>query len=69
MAVRKTIERILRDDGDDAGQSIREWKIEAESGHITVRLKFGDGFLMLRADDIGLFVNDLHSAEEMARKE
>lgn len=66
MAVRKTIERILRDPEDASGQTIREWKIEAESGHVTIKLKHGDGFLLLRADDIGLFINDLASARDMA---
>lgn len=68
MAVRKTIERILRDNGDDSGQSIREWRIEAERGHVTVRLRHGDGFLLMRADDVQLFIADMSSAAESARQ-
>lgn len=67
MAARVTIERILRDDDDASGQTIRDWKIEAEAGHVTVRLKHGDGFILLRADDIPIFIYDLHRAEEQAR--
>lgn len=67
MVVRNTIERILRDPEDASGQTMREWKIEAERGHITIRLKHGDGFLMMRADDVDLFIKDLSSAQQMAR--
>lgn len=67
MAVRHTIERILRDDDDDSGQTIREWKIEAEPGvGVMVKMNHGNGFILLRADDVGLFVNDLMSAKDIA---
>jgi hypothetical protein len=67
MAARVTIERVLRDDDDISGQSVRDWKIEAEPGHITIRLKHGDGFIMLSPPDVAIFINDLHRAEEQAR--
>lgn len=67
MAWRKTIDRILRDDDDASGQTIREWKIEAEPGHITIRLRHGDGFLMMRPDDVELFIADMCAARDMAR--
>lgn len=67
MVARKTIERILRDDDDASGQSVREWKVESDPGTITVRLRNGDGFLLMRADDVDLFINDLYSAQEAAR--
>lgn len=66
MAARVTIERILRDDDDMQGQSIRDWKIEAERGHVVIRLKHGDGFIMLRPDDIDIFTDDLARAKSAA---
>ena len=68
MAARVTIERILRDEDDDAGQTIRDWKIESEAGHITIRMKHGDGFIGMRADDVDWFVDDIRRAEEAARR-
>lgn len=62
MPARITIERALRDEDDATGQSIRDWKIEVEATHITIRLKHGDGFLLLRADDIPYFAADLDRA-------
>jgi hypothetical protein len=66
MAARMTLERILRDDNDDSGQTIRDWKIEADPGHITIRLKHGDGFILLRLADIQVFVADLERARNAA---
>lgn len=66
MAARVTIERILRDDDDASGQTIREWKIESEPGHITIRLKHGDGFLLLRTADVEVFSADLQRAKDTA---
>jgi len=37
MVSRITIERILRDDDDSAGQNIRKWTIQVEAGFITLR--------------------------------
>lgn len=68
MARRLTIERILRDDDDMNGQTIRDWKIESEAGRIVLRLKHGDGFISMRADDIELFVEDLRRAGLDARE-
>ncbi len=66
-ASRVTVERILRDDDDHTGKDIRDWKIEAERGHVTIRLRHGDGFLLLRPDDVSIFINDLRRAETTAR--
>lgn len=66
MAARITIERLLRDDDDDVGQSIRDWKIESERCAITVRMKHGTGFLIMRPDDVDLFIADLQRAKEAA---
>lgn len=66
MAARITIERVLRDDDDASGQSIRDWKIEADSGLITIRMKFGDGFIMLRPADVEIFTADLQRAKAAA---
>lgn len=68
MAVKYTIERILRDDDDVSGQSIRSWIIEVEpSASVVIRMNHGDGFILLRADDIDLFINDLTSAQDRSR--
>jgi hypothetical protein len=64
MAARITIERLLRDNDDDVGQSVREWTIESESHHITIKLKHGSGFLILRPADVDQFVADLQRAKE-----
>jgi hypothetical protein len=66
MTARITIERILRDDDDANGQSIRKWKIEAEAGHVTIKLDHGDGFILLHAKDIDQFVIDLNLAGDAA---
>lgn len=66
MSAKITIERILRDEDDASGQSIREWRIESEPGFVTIKLKHGDGFLMLRFEDIDTFVFDVHRAKEAA---
>ena len=67
MAARVTIERVLRDADDVSGQSVRDWKMEAEKGHLTIRLKHGDGFIMLAPGDVEQFINDLRRAEQAAR--
>lgn len=67
MAARITIERLLRDDDDASGQTIRNWQIEAEPGFVKVCLKHGDGFLLMRADDVDLFVADMERAEAASR--
>jgi hypothetical protein len=66
MAARITIERILRDEDDASGQSIRSWIIASEPEHVTVKLKHGDGFLLLRAADVDQFAADLQRAREAA---
>lgn len=67
MAVRKTIERILRDADDEVGQSIREWKIEVEGNHIVLRPRENMGFLSLRGEDIEILAADLIEARDMSR--
>lgn len=69
MPRRVTIETILRDSDDMTGSSVREWKIEADRGHITIRLRHGDGFLMLPVDDVEKFVVDVRLAEGLAKRQ
>lgn len=66
MAARVTFDRVLRDDDDNSGQTIRDWRIESEIGTITVRLKHGSGFLLMRPEDVDLFVVDLNRAKVCA---
>lgn len=65
MAARITIERILRDDDDASGHSVREWAIECEPGYVTIKSK-GGGFLLMRAADIDTFTADLARAKDTA---
>jgi hypothetical protein len=64
MPAKITVERILRDENDDSGQSIRDWKIESECYGVMIRLKHGSGFILLRADDVDIFIADLRRAKE-----
>jgi hypothetical protein len=66
MPARITIERVLRDDDDSSGQSIRDWKIESEPGIVTIKLKHGTGFLILRSSDVDAFTADLKRAKDLA---
>lgn len=66
MVARITFERVLRDDDDDSGQSIRDWKIEAEPTHLTLRMKHGDGFIILRHTDVEILASDLRRARNAA---
>lgn len=65
MRARITIERILRDDDDASGQSIREWAIESEAGFVAVRRR-DHGFLLLRIADVDLLIADLQRAKTSA---
>jgi hypothetical protein len=66
MPWRVTMERLLRDDDDDSGQSIRNWHLRREGGHITIRLREGSSgdFIMLRIDDVPAFVSDLEDLSD-----
>lgn len=66
MSARITIERLLRDDDDASGQTIRQWKIEADPGMITLRHNHGDGFIMLRSADVHMLIHDLTRAQTAA---
>lgn len=67
MSSRITIERVLRDDDDHSGQTIRQWRIETEGGHITVRDREDHiPFLMLRPADIEILIDDLRKARSLA---
>lgn len=62
MSARVTIERILRDDDDAAGQSVRRWRIEAEADYVTIRTGGENSFLLIQTGDVDLFVRDLNQA-------
>lgn len=66
MAARITFERVLRDDDDANGQTVCDWKIEAERYGVKIALKHGTGFLLMRANDVNLFIIDLERAKEAA---
>lgn len=66
MTARITIERILRDDDDASGQSIRRWKMESENGFLCIKLECGEGFIILRPSDVEMFTADLNRARDNA---
>lgn len=66
MPARITIERVLRDDDDDSGQTIRDWKIEADRFGVMIRMKHGTGFILIRAADVDVLVSDLQRAKATA---
>lgn len=66
MAARITIERILRDNDDDSGQTIRQWRLESEAGNVVLKMNHGDGFIMVRPDDIDCLCGDLQRAKSAA---
>ena len=64
MAVKHTIEHILRDDDDASGQSVREWKIEVEGGSVTISgsRHRPESWIILRLADLTTFKSDLDNA-------
>lgn len=60
MAKRTTIERILRDDDDDSGQTVRAWQIQREGNFITLRdSEHSKDFIALRSEDCEILAADL----------
>lgn len=59
MARRMTLERILRDDDDASGQTIRNWVIEEDSGMLTIRPRKDLNFILIRASDAKQLADDL----------
>lgn len=61
MAYRRTIERILRDDDDLTGQTVRGWMLVEEDGDITIsRDEHAAGF-RIPAGDVEAFIADIRS--------
>lgn len=62
MARRLTIERLLRDDDDDSGQTIRQWHIQREGNFITLQQRQdSDRFLIIRATDVQQLCADMQT--------
>lgn len=59
MAKRITLERVLRDDNDDTGQSSREWTLSIEDGHISIKGHTKEMVLMIRDSDVDQLHDDL----------
>ncbi|MBO6755494.1 MAG: hypothetical protein JJ902_04155 [Roseibium sp.] len=59
MSKRITLERVLRDDDDDVGQSTREWTLSIDGSHITIRGREDAPVLMIREGDIEQLHEDL----------
>ena len=70
MSKRTVIQRILRDDDDHSGQTIRQWAITIDDpGGFMLRDREdgnGCGFVMLRRADIPLLIADLEQALALA---
>lgn len=71
MAVKHTIERILRDDDDASGQTVREWKIEVEGDTVTISgsRHRPENWIIIRLSDLDQFRSDINSAEQIGRWE
>jgi hypothetical protein len=73
VASKITVERILRDDDDASGQTIREWKLELEGDTLTINgsRHRPDAWLIIRLADADECMADLrglmsiHSAGEI----
>lgn len=61
MAVKLTVERILRDDDDTSGQSVREWKLELEDDTLTISgsRHRPASWLIIRLSDADEFMADI----------
>lgn len=59
MSERFTLERILRDEDDSSGQSIRAWALAVEDGHLTIRGRSDNYVMGLRVADVEQFKRDL----------
>lgn len=70
MPTKVTVERVLRDEDDDSGQTVRSWRIEAEKDHMTIRAGGGSatGFILIRASDVEALVEDLLIARDTAAR-
>lgn len=69
VSERASFDRILRDPDDASSQTIRQWRIQAEAGHIVIKHEAGeDGryLLGLRPEDVPLFIKDLERARTFA---
>lgn len=61
MAAKITVERILRDDGDASGQTVREWKLELEGDALTISgsRHRPDAWIIIRLSDADDFMADI----------
>lgn len=61
MSSKITVERILRDDDDASGQTIREWKLELEGNTLTISgsRHRPDSWLIIRLSDADEFMADI----------
>lgn len=64
MAKRMTLERILRDDDDASGQTIRSWRIESDGDQVCITKSEHSEWIMIRTSDVDQFIADLR---EIAR--
>jgi hypothetical protein len=67
MSARITIDRILRDDNDASGQSIRSWTLQCEPGYVMIRPQHEGNSLLLRVSDVEVFAENLKRAQEAAK--
>lgn len=64
MSARVTIERVLRDDDDASGQTVRSWRLQMDGGHVQIARNEHSDWNMVRVDDLTLLIGDL---EEIRR--
>lgn len=61
MAVKLTVERVLRDEDDASGQSVREWKLELEGDTLTISgsRHRPESWIIIRLSDADEFMTDI----------
>lgn len=63
---RVTLERILRDDDDASGQTVRSWRFEVDGDHIKIAKNEHSDWNMIRVLDVAQFIADLKEAAGMS---
>lgn len=61
MSRRITLERVLRDDNDANGQTVRTWIMQRDDDLIMIRAREGSDFILIRKADAQQFHEDLQA--------
>ena len=67
MAVKLTLERILRDDDDSSAQTVRSWALSIDGDHLTIKRATDQAERVhIRLDDVGDLIADLNAIADAA---